>query len=111
MIRTPKRTRTRDPIPDGTPLRVALYERRSTDDEHQPYTIEAQDLKLRAYVDSQPGWAIVATYRDDASGATTDRPELRKALAAARAGWYDLLIGLPARPVHPPHPRPRRAHR
>ena len=51
------------------PCRVCVYIRRSTDDEHQPYTIEAQTQKLQAYVDSQPGWTIAATFTDDASGA------------------------------------------
>jgi site-specific DNA recombinase len=44
-------------------------------------------------VASQPGdWQIVAVYSDDASGATSDRPELQKALRAARAGLFDTLL-------------------
>jgi len=85
-------TRRRDAITPETPMRVAVYTRRSTDDEHQPYTIEAQTEKLTAYVNSQPGWQITATFTDDASGATLDRPGLTKALAAARAAKYDLLL-------------------
>jgi len=50
-----KTSRRRDPITPDTVLRVAIYTRRSTDDEHQPYTIEAQTEKLTAYVASQPG--------------------------------------------------------
>ncbi len=73
-------------------LRVAIYTRRSRDDEHQPYTIEAQTQKLTAYVDSQPGWQITARFTDDASGATLDRPGLTNALAAARTGRFDLLL-------------------
>jgi DNA invertase Pin-like site-specific DNA recombinase len=34
-------------------MRVAIYTRISTDEEHQPYSLEAQDLLLAAYV--QPG--------------------------------------------------------
>jgi site-specific DNA recombinase len=34
----------------------------------------------------------VAEYEDDASGATTDRPGLKKALQAAKAGLYDVLL-------------------
>ena len=42
---------------------------------------------------SQPGdWQIVAVYSDDASGASADRPELQKALRAARAGLFDTLL-------------------
>jgi site-specific DNA recombinase len=85
-------TRRREAITPETTLRVAIYTRRSTDDEHQPYTIEAQTQKLQAYVDSQPGRTIAATFTDDASGATLDRPGLAKALVAARAGKYDLLL-------------------
>jgi site-specific DNA recombinase len=89
------RTRTRAGRGVITPeanLRVALYTRRSTDEEHQPYTIEAQKAKLAAYVASQPGWHVVAEFTDDASGATLDRPGLRRALAAANAGRFDLLL-------------------
>ncbi|WP_084599775.1 recombinase family protein [Actinoplanes subtropicus] len=87
-----KRTRRREPITPDTRLRVALYTRRSTDDEHQPYTIEAQTDRLTAYVTSQPGWQIVARFTDDASGATMNRPGLTDALNAARNGEYDLLL-------------------
>lgn len=37
-------------------VRVGVYVRRSTDDEHQPYSIEAQHARLAACIDSQPGW-------------------------------------------------------
>ncbi|MGH3751172.1 MAG: hypothetical protein ACRDRP_00470 [Pseudonocardiaceae bacterium] len=30
----------------GDDVRVGIYVRRSTDDEHQPYSIEAQDTRL-----------------------------------------------------------------
>ena len=66
--------------------------RRSTDDEHQPYSIEAQDARLAAYIGSQPGWRQAARFADDASGATTARPGLQRALAAARAGVIDVLL-------------------
>ncbi|HZM77166.1 MAG TPA: recombinase family protein [Candidatus Limnocylindrales bacterium] len=82
----------REAITPETVLRVAIYTRRSTDDEHQPYTIEAQTVRLGAYVDSQPGWQITARFTDDASGATLERPGLEQALAAARAGEFDLLL-------------------
>jgi site-specific DNA recombinase len=71
---------------------VAIYIRRSTDDEHQPFSLEAQQTKLHAYVMSQPGWRLVAVYSDDASGATVDRPGLRQALADARSGRFDVLL-------------------
>jgi hypothetical protein len=39
-------------------VRVGVYVRRSTDDEHQPYSIAAQDARLAAYIDAQPCWTI-----------------------------------------------------
>jgi hypothetical protein len=71
-------------------VRVGVYVRRSTDDEHQPYSIEAQDARLAAYIGSQPGWRQAARFAGDASGATTARPGLQRALAAARAGVIDV---------------------
>ena len=76
----------------GDDVRVGIYVRRSTDDEHQPYSIEAQDTRLDAYIGSQPGWRAVARFPDDASGATTERDGLQRALAAARAGLIDVLL-------------------
>jgi site-specific DNA recombinase len=73
-------------------VRVGVYLRRSTDDEHQPYSIEAQDARLAAYIGSQPSWRQAARFTDDASGATTARPGLQRALAAARAGVIDVLL-------------------
>jgi len=73
-------------------VRVGIYLRRSTDDEHQPYSIEAQDTRLAAYIGSQPGWRHAARFTDDASGATTTRPGLHRALAAARTGVIDVLL-------------------
>jgi site-specific DNA recombinase len=73
-------------------VRVGVYVRRSTDDEHQPYSIEAQDTRLAAYIGSQPSWRQEARFADDASGASTHRPGLQRALAAARAGMIDVLL-------------------
>ena len=38
----------------GGDVRVGVYVRRSTDDEHQPYSIEAQDTRLAAYMAPSP---------------------------------------------------------
>lgn len=89
------RNRARKPKNDANTngvVRVGIYTRRSTDEEHQPFSIEAQDTKLDAYVASQPGWHITERFTDNASGASTDRPGLKKALAAAKAGRYDMLL-------------------
>jgi DNA invertase Pin-like site-specific DNA recombinase len=74
------------------PLRVAIYIRISTDEEHQPFSLEAQDKRLRAYAGTQPGWDVATVFRDEASGATLERPDLQRALAAARAGRFDVLL-------------------
>jgi len=72
--------------------RIAIYLRRSTDDEHQPFSISAQEAALLNYIASQSGWTLAARYSDDASGATTGRPDLQRALTAARAGRFDVLL-------------------
>ena len=73
-------------------VRVGIYLRRSTDDEHQPYSIEAQEERLCSYVDSQPNWVVALRFADDASGATTQRKDLQRALSAARNGLVDVLL-------------------
>src|SRR5713101_400277 len=91
----PSATR-RESRPDAVPAdrRVAVYVRRSTDEEHQPYSIEAQTVRLDAYIASQPGWVKAATFSDNASAKDTHRPGLRAALAAARSGRIDVLLVL-----------------
>jgi site-specific DNA recombinase len=86
--------RTRDAFASPLPatVRVGIYLRRSTDDDHQRYTLDAQEDRLRSYVDSQPGWEIALRFSDDASGASTDRKDLHRALAAARNGLIDVLL-------------------
>ncbi|MDG6100514.1 recombinase family protein [Dactylosporangium aurantiacum] len=93
----PKRRGRRAYVPPSTdqatgPRRVCIYMRRSTDDEHQPFSLDAQRAALEKYVASQPGYTIVAEYEDDASGATTERPGLQRALQAAKAGMFDVLL-------------------
>ena len=89
---TAQRSKKAATITLGEDVRVGIYVRRSTDDEHQPYSIEAQDTRLDAYIGSQPGWRLTARFPDDASGASTNRPGLAKAMAAARAGLIDVLL-------------------
>ena len=74
------------------PARVATYTRISTDEDHQPYSLEAQAERLGAYVKSQPDWELTRRFSDQASGASTERPGLTRALAEARAGRFDLLL-------------------
>jgi hypothetical protein len=74
-------------------IRVAVYLRISTDEKNQPFSLEAQEAKLRAFVASQDGWELACPpFTDQASGATTDRPQLQRALAAARAGKSEAAV-------------------
>jgi len=73
-------------------VRVATYTRISTDEAHQPYSLEAQNQRLGSYIASQEGWEQVANFTDQLSGATLERPGIRSALAQARAGRFDVLL-------------------
>ena len=73
-------------------MRVATYTRISTDEERQPYSLEAQADRLGSYVKSQDGWELVRTFTDQCSGATLERPALQQALREARLNRYDLLL-------------------
>ncbi|MGH3995318.1 MAG: recombinase family protein, partial [Pseudonocardiaceae bacterium] len=73
-------------------MRVATYTRISTHEAHQPYSLEAQAKRLAAYGESQEGWRIVRHFTDQMSGATLERPGLRRALAEADAKRFDLLL-------------------
>ena len=40
-------------------MRIATYLRISTDEERQPFSLEAQADRLGAYVAAQPGWRLI----------------------------------------------------
>ncbi len=73
-------------------MRIATYTRISTDEVNQPYSLGAQAERLAAYISSQEGWAHVQSYSDQASGAKLERPGLRRALADAGLGRFDVLL-------------------
>jgi site-specific DNA recombinase len=73
-------------------VRVAIYLRISTDEERQPFSLEAQQERLADYVAVQPGWMLARSYSDRMSGKRLDRPGLQQALHDARAGRYELLL-------------------
>ena len=73
-------------------LRIATYTRISTDEAHQPYSLEAQAQRLGSYVESQEGWRVVRRFSDQASGASLERPGLERALVEAEAKRFDLLL-------------------
>jgi site-specific DNA recombinase len=95
--RTPKSKNPDNLLPDiakqARRLRVAIYIRISTDEEHQPFSLEAQRTKLASYIDIQPDWENTGLiFSDEASGATTERKNLQRALTAAKAGRFDILL-------------------
>ena len=73
-------------------MRVAIYTRISTDEERQPFSLEAQTTRLDAYVTSQGDWQKVREFTDQRSGATLERTGLQRCLAEAKAGRFDLLL-------------------
>src|SRR5215469_10182240 len=73
-------------------MRVATYTRISTDEEHQPFSLEAQAQRLGSYIESQDSWQLVHRFTDQMSGSTLERPGLEAALAIARAKRYDMLL-------------------
>jgi site-specific DNA recombinase len=73
-------------------MRVATYTRISTDEENQPYSLEAQADRLSSFIHSQDGWEPRRKFTDQMSGSTLDRPGLEQALAEARLGAFDLLL-------------------
>jgi site-specific DNA recombinase len=72
--------------------RVCLYLRISTDEDHQPTSLRTQRERLERYCEAMEDWRIVATYEDQASGTTLDRPGLQQALTLARERRFDLLL-------------------
>ncbi len=77
---------------ESGPVRVATYTRISTDEEHQPFSLEAQAERLGSYLRSQDSWQLIRRYTDQMSGSTLERPGLQQALADARAKRYDMLL-------------------
>src|SRR6266540_6572924 len=75
-----------------TTLRVGLYTRISTDEDHQPYSLEAQADRLASYVASQDNWFTFRLYTDQMTGTLLERPGLQRALADAKKGRFDLLL-------------------
>jgi site-specific DNA recombinase len=93
MTTTTKRPKPTPAAPHAAgAVRVACYLRISTDEEHQPFSLGAQETRLAAFVASQPGWEQVKTYTDQFSGAYAERPALSDALRDARLGRYDILL-------------------
>jgi site-specific DNA recombinase len=83
---------TPDPAADTETVRVAVYSRISTDEERQPNSLEAQRVRLEAFVNSQPKWRIARHYEDQFTGTVIDRPALTRLLKDAKLGRFDVLL-------------------
>ena len=74
-------------------VRSVKYRRASADEDHQPYSLDAQDGVLRAYTASQPGWVEVGDYVERASAKNvTGRPQLQQLLRDAASGKFDVVV-------------------
>jgi DNA invertase Pin-like site-specific DNA recombinase len=77
------------------PLRAALYERVSSEDQVQGYSLDAQDRAGRLYCETQ-GWEVVRVYRDEGKSARTDdlakRPQFAAMLGDAESGQLDVIV-------------------
>src|SRR6266536_510681 len=73
-------------------MRVCLYQRISTDEDHQPTSLKTQRERLERYCEAMEDWRSVAALEDQASGTSLDRPGLQQALDLAREKRIDLLL-------------------
>lgn len=71
----------------ATPIRVSTYIHGRRDD-----AVSQQQDVLGAWIANQPGWQLCDQYVDVRPDRQTPRFGLRQALAAARAGRYDMLL-------------------
>jgi hypothetical protein len=80
------------------PLRAALYERVSSEEQVEGYSLDAQDRAGRLYCETHD-LEVVHVYRDEGRSARTDdlskRPAFRQMLYDAEAGLFDAS---PSRP-------------
>jgi site-specific DNA recombinase len=76
-------------------IRAALYERVSSEEQVEGYSLNAQDRAGRLYCVTH-GWKIAHAYRDEGRSARTDdlskRPAFQQMLADAEAGLIDVVV-------------------
>ncbi len=77
----------------NTNRKAILYFRVSTDEQADGYSLSHQEERLRTYCDLQ-GISILATFREDHSAKTFERPQFQKLLALLKKnrGLTDLLL-------------------
>jgi site-specific DNA recombinase len=75
--------------------RAAIYERVSSEEQVEGYSLDAQDRAGRLYCDAH-GWEVPNVYRDEGRSARTDelarRPAFEQMLADAEAGLIDVVV-------------------
>jgi site-specific DNA recombinase len=76
-------------------IRAAIYERVSSEEQVEGYSLDAQDRAGRLYCDAH-GWEVPNVYRDEGRSARTDelarRPAFEQMLADAEAGLIDVVV-------------------
>ena len=73
-------------------LRVVTYRRISTNEENQPYSLEAQETSLRSFIASQLNYEFVGDYVDQQTGTNNKRPGLERMLADASQNKFDVIL-------------------
>jgi DNA invertase Pin-like site-specific DNA recombinase len=75
--------------------RVGLYQRVSSEEQIEGYSLDAQDRAGRLSCEAH-GWEIASVYRDEGKSARTDdlakRPAFQQMLADAEAGLIDVVV-------------------
>ena len=76
------------------PRRIAFYTRISTDEDHQKYSLGAQQERLEAFCKAQwdDDWRLHKLYRDTESGTHMNRPGLEEMLDDAETQAFDTLL-------------------
>lgn len=74
-------------------MRAALYARCSTEEQTEGYSLDAQRRAFEEYCRRQ-SWEIAEEYVEEqgVSGRSTDRPKFKGMMAAARAGFFDVVV-------------------
>lgn len=91
--RRKRRTVTLGEDTENRPARVATYKRASTEEGNQPYSLQAQQMRIETYLLGRPEWTVVATYEERASAKDIDgRPQLLQLLDDAARGQFDVVL-------------------
>ena len=75
-------------------IKVAGYIRISTDEEHQKYSLSAQEERIKEYTNfcKKEGYRLLKIYSDQKSAASLDRPGLQSLLEDAEKRLFDVVL-------------------